>query len=74
MNITFNPVHPGVDVKTVAALYEKNTPLGSVTKASDWFADIDTIDELKKALLIAINCGNFDKAIHILQQLKVLHM
>ena len=73
MNIAFNPIHPGVDVKSVAGLYEKNTALGSITKASDWFADIDKIDDLKKVLLLAINCGNFDKAIYILEQLKALH-
>jgi len=68
MNITLNPI----DIKSVASLYEKNTALGSVTKASDWFADIDKIDELKKALLLAINCGNFDKALFILKELQTL--
>lgn len=72
MNISFDPIHPAINIKTAAKLYEKNTPLSSITKASDWFADIDKIDELKKALLLAINCGNFDKALFILKQLQSL--
>jgi hypothetical protein len=57
---------------TVARMYEKNSALGSVSKAADWFGEIDKIDELKKALIMAIDCGNFDKALFILKQLQAL--
>ena len=57
---------------TVARMYEKNSALGSVSKAADWFADVEKIDELKKALIMAIDCGNFDKALFILKQLQAL--
>jgi len=68
MNITFNPI----GIRSVASLYERNTAVGSTTKASDWFGDIDRVEDLKKALLFAVNCGDFDKALFILKQLQVL--
>ena len=65
-------INSDIGLGTVAKMYEKNSALGSVTKAADWFADVEKIDELKKALIMAIDCGNFDKALFILKQLQAL--
>jgi len=65
-------INSDMGLGAVARMYEKNSALGSVTKAADWFADVEKIDELKKALIMAIDCGNFDKALFILKQLQTL--
>ena len=65
-------INSDIGLGTVAKMYEKNSALGSVSKAADWFGDVEKIDELKKALIMAIDCGNFDKALFILKQLQAL--
>ena len=64
-----------IDLKAVAGLYQKNSPISLSTNAADWFGDTDTaelVHDLKKSLMLAIDCGNFDKAMHILKMLKEL--
>lgn len=76
MNITpivSTPVD--INLKAVAGLYQKNSPISLTTNAADWFGSADTaemVHDLKKSLMLAINCGNFDKAMHILEMLKEL--
>lgn len=57
-----------------AKIYSKNSPASLSTSASGFFAgaDVDVVHDLKRALMQAIDCGNFDKAIHILKCLKEL--
>jgi hypothetical protein len=69
-NITF------ANIQYAARAYEKNSP-NSIpsSNASENLLDIskaEQIYDLKKALLLAIDGGNFDKAIFILQRLKML--
>ena len=62
-----------INLKAVAGLYQKNSPISLSTNAADWFGDTDTaelVHDLKKSLMLAIDCGNFDKAMHILKMLK----
>lgn len=64
-----------IDLKAVAGLYQKNSPISLSTNAADWFGNTDTaelVHDLKKSLMLAIDCGNFDKAMHILKMLKEL--
>ena len=64
-----------INLKAVAGLYQKNSPISLSTNAADWFGDTDTaelVHDLKKSLMLAIDCGNFDKAMHILKMLKEL--
>jgi hypothetical protein len=64
-----------INLKAVASLYQKNSPISLSTNAADWFGDTDTaelVHDLKKSLMLAIDCGNFDKAMHILKMLKEL--
>ena len=64
-----------INLKAVAGLYQKNSPISLTTNAADWFGSADTaemVHDLKKALMLAIDCGSFDKAIHILEMLKEL--
>ena len=64
------------NIQFVAKCYEKNSPHSiPSSKASENFLDVsnaEQIYDLKKALLSAIDAGNFDKAIFILQRLKML--
>jgi len=57
-----------------ANIYSKNAPASLSTNASGFFAsaDVDIVHDLKRALMQAVECGNFDKAIHILKCLKEL--
>ena len=73
MNITpVSQVSSPIDIQAAAKVYSKHSPVSVSTNAADWFGDADVIVELKKALMLAINCGDFDKAIHILHALKEL--
>ena len=62
-----------VNVKGVSSLYAKHSS-PSLSRASDVFAmnDAELVHDLKRALLVAIECGNFDKALFILKQLQGL--
>ena len=55
-----------------AKIYSKNSPASLSTNASGFFAgaEVEVVHDLKKALMAAIDCGDFDKAIHILKCLK----
>ena len=57
-----------------AKVYSKNTPASLSTNASGFFAgaDVDVVHDLKRALMQAVECGDFDKAMHILKCLKEL--
>lgn len=62
------------DIKRVAAMYEKNSP-NSIpsTHASDnllYITDAERVRDLKRALMLAIDCGNFEKALFILMRMK----
>jgi hypothetical protein len=62
------------DIKSVAAMYEKHSP-DSIpsTKASDNLLSVSNAEmtrDLKRALMLAIDCGNFDKALFILMRMK----
>lgn len=79
MNIS--PIQPSaetnsspINIQAAAKIYSKNSPVSLSTNASGFFAnaEADVVHDLKKALMAAINCGDFDKAIHILKCLKEL--
>ena len=61
-----------INIETAAKIYSKNSPISMSTSAAGFFAgaDVDIVHDLKKALMAAIDCGDFDKAIHILKCLK----
>ena len=61
-----------VNVETAAKIYSKNSPASLSTNASGFFAgaEADVVYDLKKALMAAIDAGDFDKAIHILKCLQ----
>ena len=64
-----------INLKAVAGLYQKHSPVSLTTNAASWFGDTDTAElahDLKRSLMLAIDCGNFDKAIHIIKMLKEL--
>ena len=68
------PTSSPVSMHAAAKIYSKNSPVSLSTNASGFFAnaEADVVHDLKKALMAAINCGDFDKAIHILKCLKEL--
>ena len=61
-----------VNIQTAAKIYSKNSPESFSTNAAGFFAgaEVEVVHDLKKALMAAINCGDFDKAIPILKCLK----
>lgn len=61
-----------INIETAAKIYSKNSPESFSTNAAGFFAgvEVEVVHDLKKALMAAINCGDFDKAIHILKCLK----
>ena len=63
-----------VSMHAAAKIYSKNSPVSLSTSAAGFFAnaDVDVVHDLKKALMAAIDCGDFDKDIHILKCLKEL--
>lgn len=68
------PFQSPVDMQLAAKIYSKHSPVSLNTSAAGFFAgaDIDIVNDLKKALMNAIDSGNFEKAIHILKCLKEL--
>lgn len=66
------PTSSPVSMHVAAKIYSKNSPISMSTSAAGFFAgaDVDVVHDLKKALMAAIDCGDFDKAIHILKCLK----
>jgi hypothetical protein len=73
MNITpVSQVTSPIDIQAAAKVYGKHSPVSVSTNAAEWFGSAEVVVDLKKALMLAINCGDFDKAIHILQALKDL--
>jgi tRNA A37 threonylcarbamoyladenosine synthetase subunit TsaC/SUA5/YrdC len=71
MQISFNQP---ISIKQVSDLYTKNSPLSfTSTRASDALSsltDAEMIHDLKKALILAIDGGNYEKALFILMRLK----
>ena len=64
-----------INLKAVAGLYQKHSPASLTTNAASWFGNVDTAElahDLKKSLMLAIDSGDFDKAMHILKMLKEL--
>ena len=62
-----------INLKAVAGLYQKHSPVSLSTNAADWFGNTDTaelVHDLKRSLMLAIDSGDFDKAIHILKMLR----
>jgi hypothetical protein len=61
-----------VNIETAAKIYNKNSPASLSTNASGFFAgaEADVVYDLKKALMAAIDRGDFDKAIYILKCLQ----
>ena len=73
MNITpVSQVSSPINIQVAAKIYGKHSSVSYSANAVEWFGDTDTVVNLKKALILAIDCGDFDKAIHILQALKEL--
>jgi hypothetical protein len=77
MNIS--PIQPSaginsspINIETAAKIYNKNSPMSMHTSAAGFFAgaDVDIVYDLKKALMAAIDRGDFDKAIYILKCLQ----
>jgi excinuclease UvrABC nuclease subunit len=61
-----------VNMHVAAKIYSENSPASLSTDAAGFFAgaEVEVVHDLKKALMAAIDCGDFDKAIHILKCLK----
>ena len=55
-----------------AKVYSKNSPPSLSTSAAGFFAgaDVDVVHDLKRALMQAVESGDFDKAMHIIKCLK----
>jgi hypothetical protein len=66
------PTSSPVSIHAAAKIYSKNSPASMSTSAAGFFAgaDVEIVHDLKKALMAAINSGDFDKAIYILKCLK----
>ena len=66
------PISSPVSMHAAAKIYSKNSPASLSTNASGFFAnaEVEVVHDLKRALMAAIDCGDFDKAIHILKCLK----
>ncbi len=74
MNIAMISPAPAMPaLRQTAALYTRHTDADLTVNPADWAGDVDTIHDLKKALLHAIDGGDFAKAMHILQVLQNLH-
>jgi len=63
-----------IGIKQAANLYAKHSTVSFTnTKASDALSDITQAEiahDLKKALILAIEAGNFEKALFILMRLR----
>ena len=71
MQIVFNEP---IGIRQAANLYAKHSSVSFTNaKASDALSDItqaEIVHDLKKALMLAIEAGNFEKALFILMRLK----
>ena len=71
MQIIFNEP---TGIRQAANLYSKHSTVSFTnSKASDALSDItqaEIVHDLKKALMLAIEAGNFEKALFILMRLK----
>ena len=72
------PVQPmamNPSMKTVAAAYANNSPLSpnSLAYSMDVWTDAEKVHKLKKELIAAIDAGNFQIALYILDRLIELH-
>jgi hypothetical protein len=72
------PVQPmamNPSMKTVATAYAKNSPLSpnSFAYSIDTWTDAEKVHNLKKELIAAIDSGNFQMALYILDKLIELH-
>ena len=70
-SLSFDPATP--TMRMTASLYARHTNANLAINPVDWAGDLDTIHDLKKALLQAVDVGDFAKAMHILQALQNLH-
>jgi hypothetical protein len=62
------------DIRSVAGMYEKNSPdsipSSRASKNLQSVSDAEISRDLKRALMLAIDCGNFEKALFILTRMK----
>ena len=68
------PVQPmamNPSMKTVAAAYANNSPLSpnSLAYSMDAWTNAEKAHNLKRELITAIDCGNFQMALYILDRL-----
>jgi hypothetical protein len=70
----YEPISSRVNIQTAANAYLKHSQVSTTNTASKVFASVDAeiVHDLKKLLIMAIDCGDFDKAIYILNRLKEL--
>jgi hypothetical protein len=69
------PIAMNPSMKTVATAYAKNSPLSpnSLAYNMDAWTNAEKTWELKKELIAAIDGGNFQMALYILDKLIELH-
>jgi len=69
-SVAVNPL-----MKTAASAYSKNSPLSlnSLDYSMDAWTDAEKVHNLKKELIAAIDGGNFQLALYILDKLIELH-
>jgi len=62
-------------MKTAASAYSKNSPLSlnSLDYSMDAWTNAEKVHNLKKELIAAIDVGNFQLALYILDKLIELH-
>ena len=62
------------DIRSVARMYEKNSPdsIPSSRASNNLLSvsDAEMARDLKRSLMLAIDCGNFEKALFILMRMK----
>jgi|688.fasta_scaffold25605_3 hypothetical protein len=65
------PMAMNPSMKTVANAYARNSPLtpNSLAYSMDAWTDAEKAWNLKKELIAAIDCGNFQMALYILDRL-----
>ena len=69
------PVAVNPLMKTAASAYSKNSPLSlnSLNYSMDAWTNAEKVHNLKKELITAIDVGNFQLALYILDKLIELH-
>jgi hypothetical protein len=69
------PIAMNPSMKTVATAYAKNSPLSpnSFAYSMNAWTDAEKVHNLKKELIAAIDAGNFQMALYILDKLIELH-